>query len=334
MPRGVYGKPLQENLRACSWHRSVLVKEGWEALGATETFWESLSGTFSKLPPAQMFYGSFLPRVCPSSGLYGLICLGTNSACDLPKCLANSCPGKSSLLSSPMKCWLRMGCLGVPAKAIAKGILGGIRIVDLFGDSALCFGWKGPACLGLAVVCTDLRLRLRCSALNLASSGDAGLRGEAEGESLSPPVLELWRKTCVKAPLVDKSTASALPLAHGTLLKDNDCFKCIMALSSGKSLPLSWSQFLYLRNNGPDQVISKDTLSALMFRDPDLKIRGKSCPLLSSPHLPSPLLPFSPLSSSLVLWLLSQPPARPPILETCRRVSTSGMERNDKHVLK
>lgn len=147
--------------------------------------------------------------------------------------------------------------------------------------------------LWLAVVCTDLRLRLRCSALNLASSGDAGLRGEAEGESLSPPVLELWRKTCVKAPLVDKSTASALPLAHGTLLKDNDCFKCIMALSSGKSLPLSWSQFLYLRNNGPDQVISKDTLSALMFRDPDLKYGGRAAP--------SSLPPISPLPFSLSL---------------------------------
>lgn len=101
MPRGVYGKPLQENLRACSWHRSVLVKEGWEALGAMETFWESLSGTFSKLPPAQMFYGSFLPEFAQAQAYMVLFVWGPILPVTCPSVLPTAAQEKAPFCPRP-----------------------------------------------------------------------------------------------------------------------------------------------------------------------------------------------------------------------------------------
>lgn len=163
-----------------------------------------------------MFYGSFFPWVCSSPGLCGLIYLGTNSACDLSIFLANSCPGKISLLFSPMKLWLRMGCWRVPARGIAKAFLVRIRTAALFNDCPLLglqapnLHWSGkfsivPSCVGLQCVCP--RLQLNCLAPNLTYLGVQGWGG-AEAEILSQSILVLGGKLCVKAPVVDNSTAS------------------------------------------------------------------------------------------------------------------------------
>lgn len=97
-----------------------------------------------------MFCGSFFPWVCSSPGLCGLIYLGASSAHDSPTCLANSFPGKNSLLFSPVKFWLRTGCLRVPARGIAQGCLVRIRRMHgSFRDSALCFGCRRLACIAL-----------------------------------------------------------------------------------------------------------------------------------------------------------------------------------------
>lgn len=167
----------------CSWRRSVLVKEGgkpqvpWKHFG--NLWWDvlkapssscSVDPSYPEFARAQAYmvlfvWGPVLPVTCPR---------------DLPMCLANSCPGKSSLLSSPMKCWLRTGCLRAPAKGIAKGILVGIRTMALFGDSALCFG----KCLA----CLDLEKPV----LFLLARGCGAYRSQTAASLLCPEPCLLW----------------------------------------------------------------------------------------------------------------------------------------------
>lgn len=110
-------------------------------------FGEPLSKMFSQFPPARMFYGSFFLCTCSSLGnmvsfIWGPV-LPVTCPCALPTAAQEKAPHCSHLEV------LAPNGLSMPMRGIANVFLVQLRTVDLFHDSALCFGCRSLTRVGL-----------------------------------------------------------------------------------------------------------------------------------------------------------------------------------------
>ena len=251
----------------------------------------------SQFPPARMFYWSFFLCTCSSLGNMVLLIWGPilpmTCPCALPTAAQEKAPHCSHLEV------LAPNGLSVPMRGIDNIFLVRLRTVDLFHDSAPCFGCRSLTRIGLESpvlfllawgcgLCVTSRLQHNCLALNLASSRGVG-------------------RPCVKTPLL--TTAACAPsFASRTQLQERD-------QSGSIWLPFpSWtSASSSIKLRGWIRWHLKRLCLLWCSVSHNLKRQSKNCPLYSS----------------LILWLLLQPPALHPILETRQRVCASRVEINE-----
>ena len=109
---------------------------GWEHLRCrgTHPVWEPLSKMFSRLPPAQMFYGSFLLWVCSSPGNLVLFIWGPVLPVTCPHALPTAAQEKAPYYSHPEA--LVPNGLRTPARGIAN--------VSSLSKNCASFPWLCP----------------------------------------------------------------------------------------------------------------------------------------------------------------------------------------------